>query len=217
MSFDLLPPGLSEYVENLSAPEPDYLKWLNRETHASVLMPRMLSGHLQGRVLSMLSYMIRPKTILEIGTYTGYSAICLAEGLAEGGQLHTIDINDELAALVQTAISKAGYQDKITCHLGNALEIIPNLNLIFDLVFIDADKVNYPHYYNLVFDKVKPGGFIISDNVLWSGKVVDSEAALKDKDLRNMLAYNELLRNDIRVENVIFPIRDGLNVVRKIG
>jgi predicted O-methyltransferase YrrM len=212
--MDFLTPALNQYVENHSSPETELLQQLNRETHAKVLMPRMLSGHLQGRVLSMLSYMIRPRRILEIGTYTGYSALCLAEGLADDGILHTIDVNEELETMVRKYIAAAGFQEKIQLHIGAAAEIIPALNETFDLVFIDADKVNNALYYDLVFDKVRKGGFIIADNILWSGKVADTERK-PDKDTQRILDFNTKVQNDGRVENVIFPIRDGLMVVRK--
>ncbi|MES2387612.1 MAG: O-methyltransferase [Bacteroidota bacterium] len=203
------------YVESMSSPEFSYLAELNRETYTKVLSPQMLSGHLQGRVLSMLAYMIQPKYILEIGTYTGYSALCMAEGLVPGGMLHTIDINDELNPMVQRYIAQAGMQDRITCHLGRAADIIPTLPYTWDMVFIDADKTGYPAYYDLVFEQVRPGGYIISDNVLAGGKVTEPENAATDKPLARMLAFNKKLQDDERVENVIFPIRDGLNVVRK--
>ncbi|MDJ1481211.1 O-methyltransferase [Cytophagaceae bacterium YF14B1] len=212
--MDFLPEAISEYVEAHSAPESELLQRINRETHARVLMPRMLSGHLQGRVLSMFSHMIRPKRILEIGTYTGYSAICLAEGLTEDGLLYTLDINEELETRVRGYFLAAGLENKINYQIGNAVDIIPTLTETWDLVFIDADKLNYHTYYELVLPQVRQGGFIISDNVLWSGKVADPTAK-KDKDLQNMLAFNTMIQNDSRVENVLFPIRDGLSVARK--
>jgi predicted O-methyltransferase YrrM len=210
---DIINPILADYAEKHSSPESAVLHDLNRETYAKVLMPRMLSGHLQGRLLSMISYMISPKSILEIGTYTGYSAICLAEGLSENGQLHTIDINDELEPLVKSYIKKSGMENKITTHYGDAAVIIPELKGPFDLVFIDADKVNYLLYYELVFEKVKKGGFIIADNVLWDGKVVSLQNA--DKDTLAIHMFNEKIKNDVRVENVLITVRDGLMVVRK--
>jgi predicted O-methyltransferase YrrM len=172
----------------------------------------MLSGHFQGRFLAMLSLMIKPECILEIGTYTGYSAICLAEGLREGGILHTIDIDEERDAIVNKYIAKSGLQGKIVTHIGNALQLIPKLDMQFDLVFIDADKQNYCAYYNLVFDKVKKGGYILADNVLWSGKVVDANP---DKDTQALLDFNALVNGDTRVENILLPIRDGLMLARK--
>jgi predicted O-methyltransferase YrrM len=214
--MDFLPKKLDDYVCNHTKPESTLLQQLNRETFSKVLMPRMLSGHLQGRVLSMLSHMIKPKRILEIGTYTGYSALCLAEGLAEGGMLHTIDINEELETMVRRYLSLAGLENKIQYHIGNALQIIPYLNEKLDLVFIDADKENYSNYYDLVFENVIPGGFIIADNVLWSGKVLQEEpGAMDDKDTLAIIEFNDKVMNDGRVENVLFPIRDGLMVVRK--
>jgi caffeoyl-CoA O-methyltransferase len=204
---------LAQYVEAHTSPESPVLRKLNRETYAKVLMPRMLSGHLQGRVLSMISHMLRPDTILEIGTFTGYSAICLAEGLREGGTLITLDINEELESWVRSYFAEAGISDKVDYRIGNALEIIPQLNHTFDLVFIDADKVNYGRYYDLVFDKVRPGGFIVADNVLWSGKVVQTGKI--DADTQVILDFNERVHGDSRVENVLLPVRDGLMVVRK--
>jgi predicted O-methyltransferase YrrM len=214
--MEFIEPAISAYAEKHTTPESSVLQELNRETHARVLMPRMLSGHLQGRVLSMFSHMIRPKLILEIGTYTGYSAICLAEGLIPEGHLHTIDINDELQLLVKSYISKAGLEKKITTHYGNAVNLIPALQGPFDLVFIDADKINYSNYYKLVFDKVNSGGYIIADNVLWSGKILE-DTGKTDKDTRALQDFNEMIRNDKRVEKVLFPIRDGLMVVRKVS
>lgn len=174
----------------------------------------MLSGHIQGRVLSMLSHMVNPKTVLEIGTYTGYSALCFAEGLKDGGKIHTIDINEELETLVNSYIEKANLRDTITNHIGNAMDIIPNLNETFDLVFIDADKTNYSNYYDLVFDKVNSGGYIIADNVLWSGKIVNDKKTL-DPDTLALIEYSEKIQNDDRVQNVLFPVRDGLMIARK--
>jgi caffeoyl-CoA O-methyltransferase len=212
--MDFLDQSISDYIESHTAPESDALVALNHETNAKVLMPRMLSGHLQGRVLSMFSHMIRPSAILEIGTYTGYSAICLAEGLALDGKLHTIDINDELKAMVDRYIQLSGMKEKIITHSGNALDIIPTLTETFDLVFIDADKINYSNYFNLVIDRVRKGGFIIADNVLWSGKIVLSPDQV-DKDTRALQSFNDMVHTDNRVENVLFPVRDGLMVLRK--
>ncbi len=190
------------------------LKKINRETHAKVMMPRMLSGHMQGNVLRMLSKMIQPKQILEIGTYTGYSAICLAEGLQEDGKLHTIDINDELENTVRSFFKESLLNNKINYYIGNALEIIPTINEKFDLVFIDADKINYANYFDLVFDKVITGGFIIADNVLWSGKILD-DASKMDKDTKAIDAYNKKINSDDRVEHMLLPVRDGLMIARK--
>lgn len=205
---------LERYTTEHTEPEPVFLQELNRETNLKVLMPRMLSGHYQGRLLSMLSKLIRPVCILEIGTYTGYSAICLAEGLQDRGVLHTIDINAELETLARRYFKKAGLEDKIQYHIGNALTVIPGLDLQFDLVFIDADKENYERYYELVIEKVKPGGLIIADNVLWSGKVLN-DLSNADKDTRALQAFNNLVQQDERVENILLPVRDGLMLMRK--
>lgn len=207
--------AIESYVDNHSEEEPELLQQLSRETHLQVLRPRMLSGHFQGRFLSLLSKMIRPKTILEIGTYTGYSAICMAEGLAEDGELHTIDINEELYDFQRRFFDKSGYGSQIIQHVGSALDIIPNLDMSFDLVFIDADKENYPAYFDLIIDKVAPNGIILSDNVLWSGKVVEPVDP-KDKSTPVLLEYNKKLKEDPRVETVLLPIRDGLTLSRKI-
>ena len=213
--MDFLNKDILTYIENYSSPESEVLKKLNRETNAKVLMPRMLSGHFQGRVLSMISHMLRPKSILEIGTFTGYSALCLAEGLANEGKLITIDINEELENLILKYIREAGMHDKIILKIGNALEIISHLQSEFDLVFIDADKINYLRYYQMVFDKVKKGGIIIADNVLWSGKVADTNQKI-DKDTKAIMEFNEFIQKDKRVENVLLPVRDGLMIVRKL-
>jgi len=214
--MDFLPEHILQYAEKHSQEESTLLKELNRYTKANVMMPRMLSGHLQGRVLSMFSNMVRPKYILEIGTYTGYSSICLAEGLAEQGQLISIDINEELEDLVRSFFQKAGLAEKIQYIIGNALQVIPTLDMVFDLVFIDADKENYAKYYDLVFEKVRPGGFIIADNVLWSGKVADPDLKKMDKDTMAMMDFNKKIQEDTRISNVLFPIRDGLMVMHKI-
>ncbi len=213
--MDFLPDKIDQYVDGLCDPESDLLRELHHETWEKVLIPRMLSGHVQGRILSMFSHMIQPKRILEVGTYTGYSAICLAEGLQEGGVLHTIDINDELESMIRRYLSRADLNDTVQLHIGNAMEIIPALNETWDLVFIDADKPNYSNYYDLVIDEVRPGGIIIADNVLWSGKVVDDESNMDD-DTKALKAYSEKIQNDPRVANVLFPVRDGLMVARKL-
>lgn len=212
--MDFLPEAINSYTESFTADEPAVLKQLNRQTYANILMPRMLSGHLQGRVLSMISHMVKPGLILEIGTYTGYSAICLAEGLLPDGILHTIDINEELADMAQSYIEKAGFKNRIIAHTGDALKIIPQLDGPFDIVFIDADKENYSRYYNLVFSKVRLGGFIIADNVLWSGNVLKPEHEM-DEETQAIHSFNTLVRHDTRVENVLLPVRDGLMVIRK--
>ena len=215
LGMEFIDPLLDKYVCEHTANESDLLKKINRETHLEVLQPRMLSGHFQGRVLSMFSKMIRPERILEIGTYTGYSAICLAEGLTPKGKLVTIDINEELAARVRGYFAESPYSHQIDYFIGDAMELIPSLNEKWDIVFIDADKHNYINYYHLVFPMVKVGGYIIADNVLWSGKVIDS--AQQDKDTLLLREYNQLVHQDGRVEEVLFPIRDGLMIARKIN
>src|SRR5688572_30281638 len=210
--MEILNDDLQRYAEQHTSPESDLLKKINRDTHAHVLMPRMLSGHLQGRVLSMISHMIKPQRILEIGTYTGYSAMCLAEGLSEGGKLITIDINEELEERVRQYFSSS--PQAIEYKIGNALQIIPTLTDNFDLVFIDADKSNYSKYFDLIIDKVHPGGFILADNVLWSGKVLNQNP---DTDTRSILAFNKKIHDDSRVENVLLPIRDGIMMIRKLS
>ena len=212
--MEFIPDAIARYTEEHSSPESDLLHRLNRETHLKVMQPRMLSGHLQGRILSMISKLIRPKCILEIGTYTGYSALCLAEGLAEAGILHTIDNNPERDALVKRYIAEAGMEGKIIPHVGNAAELIRQLNYTFDLVFIDADKSNYSLYYDMVIDRVNEGGIIITDNVLWSGKVVEPVNP-KDTDTIALLEFNRKLVHDPRIEVVLLPIRDGLSLARK--
>jgi predicted O-methyltransferase YrrM len=206
---------IEDYITTHSENEPELLKKLTRETHLKVVQPRMISGHYQGRVLSILSKIIRPKNILEIGTYTGYSAICLAEGLVENGTLHTIDINEELTEFQKKYFNESGFGDQIIQHTGNALNIIPTLDLKFDLVFIDADKPNYVNYFNLIIDKMNKGGVILSDNVLWSGKVVE-EVDLNDKSTVTLLEYNKKLKEDPRIETILLPIRDGLTISRKV-
>lgn len=208
-----LPEDLDDYVVAHSQQEPKLLQDLTRETWQKVLAPRMLSGHFQGRVLSMISKLIQPTSILEIGTYTGYSALCLAEGMSKDAVLHTIDINEELQNFQRKYFNASGYGDRIIQHVGDAMEIIPTLNTTFDLVFIDADKVNYPNYFKLVMPLLKSGAVILSDNVLWTGKVIEPLNP-KDKDTAALLTYNKLLNTDDRVESVLLPIRDGLTVTR---
>lgn len=210
--MEFFPEALQAYCEAHSTPETKVLNDLNRKTNLDVLKPRMLSGHHQGAFLQMLSHMVQPEQILEIGTYTGYSGICLAQGLKEGGTLHTIDINEELEDLTQEFFQKAGIQNQVQQYIGNALEIIPELDASFDIVFIDADKINYSNYFDLVLPKLKPGGFIIADNVLWSGKVLEENS---DKDTEAIKAFNKKVAEDDRVENVLVPIRDGVLLVRK--
>ncbi len=208
-----LSPDLEDYIQSHSEEEPELLQELTRETHLKVVRPRMLTGHFQGRVLSMLSKIIHPKNILEIGTYTGYSALCLAEGLQKDGQLHTIDTNEELLEIQRSYFNKSGYGNQIVQHTGNAKTIIPTLDSVFDLVFIDAEKKEYPEYFELILKKTKPGSIILSDNVLWSGKVVEP-LEVKDKTTQILLNYNKLLKEDPRVETVLLPIRDGLTLTR---
>ena len=208
-----LPEDLDDYVVAHSQQEPKLLQDLTRETWQKVLAPRMLSGHFHGRVLSMISKLIQPTSILEIGTYTGYSALCLAEGMSKDAVLHTIDINEELQNFQRKYFNASGYGDRIIQHVGDAMEIIPTLNTTFDLVFIDADKVNYPNYFELVMTLLKSGAVILSDNVLWTGKVIEPLNP-KDKDTAALLTYNKLLNTDDRVESVLLPIRDGLTVTR---
>jgi predicted O-methyltransferase YrrM len=204
---------LEDYIEQHSQAEPELLAALNKETYQKILLPRMLSGHFQGRVLSMLSKLIRPVNILEIGTYTGYAALCLCEGMQENGMLHTIDIKEELVDFQRKYFDKSPWGKQIIQHLGEAIEVIPTLDIKFDLVFIDADKENYLNYFELIVPKMNKGGIILSDNVLWSGKVLEP---LQPNDLSTkiLLEYNELLKNDPRVETVLLPIRDGLTVSR---
>lgn len=204
---------LEDYIEQHSEKEPQHLAALNKETYQKILLPRMLSGHFQGRVLSMLSKLIRPTNILEIGTYTGYSALCLCEGMQENGQLHTIDIKEELVDFQRKHFDKSPWGNQIVQHLGEALDIIPTLDMQFDLVFIDADKENYIHYFEMIVPKMNKGGIILSDNVLWSGKVLEP-LQKNDVSTKVLLEYNELLKNDPRVETVLLPIRDGLTVSR---
>lgn len=211
--MEFLPEALEKYVEAHIKPEPEVLKKLNRETYAGVLMPQMLSGHLQGAFLKMISSMIHPSQILEIGTFTGYSCICLADGLKPDGTIHTIDINEELSDMVKRHIKEAGIEKKVKTYIGNALEIIPTIKETFDIVFIDADKKNYVKYYELAFDKVRKGGYIIADNVLWSGKVIEPKT---DEDTRAIMAYNDKVTADSRVENVLVPIRHGVMIARKL-
>ncbi|MCF8323914.1 MAG: O-methyltransferase [Leadbetterella sp.] len=205
---------LYEYCENHSSNEPEVLRQISRDTHANLLKPRMLSGHLQGRLLSMISQILQPKSVLEIGTFVGYSAICLAEGLAENGRLITIEANEEFETRIKSNINLAGLNDKIDLKIGNALEVIPKLDLKFDLVFIDADKLNYINYYDLVIEKLNIGGLIISDNVLWDGKVLD--ISKNDATTKLLRAFNVHVQNDNRTNKVLLPIRDGLFVSRKI-
>jgi len=209
-----IPQELDDYVVQHTEDEPKLLQQLTRETYQKILQPRMLSGHYQGRILSMISKLINPKSILEIGTYTGYSALCLAEGLQDDGTLHTIDVNEELFDFQRKYFDASEYGAQIHQHLGSAITIIPELDTSFDLVFIDADKENYPNYFNLIINKLKPGGVILSDNVLWSGKVIEPLNP-KDMSTKAVLEYNTLLKEDSRIETVLLSVRDGLTISRK--
>lgn len=213
--MNFLSPELDRYTELNSTPEPLHLQELAAETRASIEMPQMLSGHVQGRFLSLMSKLLAPKLVLDIGTFTGYSALCMAEGLAPNGVLHTIDIKTPLASLVERYIRKAGFHDRIHQHLAPATEVIPRIEGAFDLVFIDADKQNYPAYFDLVIERVRPGGLIIADNVLWSGKVLDP-IDQQDADTRGLVAYAQKTNNDPRVESVLIALRDGLLVSRRV-
>jgi caffeoyl-CoA O-methyltransferase len=204
---------IEQYIEDFSTAEDPVLEDLYRQTHIRFVNPNMVSGHLQGKLLELISMMIKPENILEIGTFTGYSAICLAKGLRQGGKLITIELNDELSSFAHSYFCKAGADEKITQMTGKAQEIIPGLDLMFDLVFIDADKREYIEYYKLVIDKVKPGGFILADNVLWGGQVV--EKGISDPQALGIINFNNMIRNETIIEDVIIPIRDGLMLIRK--
>jgi predicted O-methyltransferase YrrM len=206
------PESLERYVEEHTTTESELLRQLNRETQARIYMPQMLSGHLQGQLLRIISLLVRPKNILEIGTFTGYSAICMSEGLQEDGILYTIDINEELKEMAERYFEQAGIRDKIDYRIGNATDIIPELNVSFDLVFIDADKINYTKYYELVFDRVNSGGVILADNVLWSGKIIEP---VRDAETNALMAFNDRVQQDHRVDNVLITQRDGLMMIRK--
>ena len=211
--MDFLPTEIEKYALKYTAKESDLLAKLNRETWAKVMTPRMLSGHLQGRALSLFSKMISPENILEIGTYTGYSALCMAEGLSTNGKLHTIECDEEVSLFAKRYFDQSDYKENIIQHIGNALEIIPSLKAEFQLVFIDADKENYSNYFDLVFSKLSIGGYIIADNVLWSGKVVEKT---QDEETKALVAYSKKVQQNQRVENILMPIRDGLMICRKI-
>lgn len=212
----MIDPKIEKYAENHSSEPSAALNDLFRETHLKVLHPRMLSGKVQGRFLSMISHMIQAETILEIGTYTGYSAICLAEGLKKDGKIHTIEIDPELKEIAAKYFKKAGIENKVIQYFGNAMDIIPKLDLVFDLVFIDADKENLTDYYQMVFEKVRKGGYILVDNVLWSGKVLQP-IKKGDSDTQGIIEFNTKVQNDAHVENVLLPLRDGLMLIRKIS
>ena len=213
--MEFLPERIEEYIKTHTQAEDEVLRQLNRETWLKIMSPRMLSGHIQGRVLSTISHMIKPDYVLEIGTYTGYSALCFAEGLAPNGKIITIDINNELKPILDKYLLGSKYAEQIDLRIGDATEIISGLPDDIDLVFIDADKPNYSNYFDLVIDKVRPGGFILADNVLWSGNVID-ESKFEDKSNKAIRAFNDKVHNDPRVENVLFPVRDGIMVMRKL-
>ncbi|TPV35682.1 O-methyltransferase [Paucihalobacter ruber] len=212
--MEFISEDLDNYIVNHSEDEPELLKQLSRETHLKILQPRMLSGHYQGRLLSLISKIINPKAILEIGTYTGYSALCLAEGLQNSGVLHTIDINEELYDFQRKYFDASPFGKQMIQHVGNAVEIINTIDSQFDLVFIDADKEDYPTYFELIIDKLNPGGIILSDNVLWSGKVIEPLVE-GDEATKALIQYNQMLKDDPRIETVVLPVRDGLTISRK--
>lgn len=207
--------GIEKYIQNHTSPASRILNKVERETYIKSIYPRMISGKIQGKFLQMISNMIKPTHILEIGTFTGYSAICLSEGLSKHGQLHTIEINEELKTQNELIFKEAGISDKVITYYGNALDIIPQIGIQFDLVFIDADKSNYCNYYELSMSNLKPGGFILADNVLWSGKVLMNNAEKIDKDTQAVIDFNEIVQLDKRVENVMIPMRDGLTLIQK--
>lgn len=212
--MQLIDQRLADYALRHTSAEDPILKELYRDTQINVPYPHMISGHLQGKLIEMIAHMIKPERILEIGTFTGYSAICLARGLAATGILHTIELNDELAELAQRYFAKAGLQNRIILHTGDAMEIIPRLKELFELVFIDGSKAQYPQYYKLVFPVVKEGGYILADNVLWDGKVLQ-EGGRKSKETRGISEFNQLVMSDERVEKILLPVRDGLMLIRK--
>ena len=206
---------LEPYIARHTSPQDEVLRWLEHQTHLRAIHPRMLSGWAQGRFLTMMSAMLSPKRVLEIGTFTGYSALCLAKGLAPGGILHTIECNDELEEFIREAVAKAGKTEQIVLHIGDALSLIPQIDEIFDLVFIDGDKREYVAYYEAAMPKLRIGGFIVADNVLWDGKVLQ-EPLPQDAQTQGIIAFNTHVQTDPRVENVLLPLRDGVMVVQKI-
>jgi predicted O-methyltransferase YrrM len=212
--MDFLRKGIEDYAIAHSSPETEVLRELNRETNAKILYPRMLSGHLQGKMLEMISHMIRPKKVLEIGTYTGYSAICLASGMVDGGTVDTIDVNEELEDFARRYIDKSGFGDRVVQHIGDAAEVILDLDGHYDLVFIDADKESYKKYLDLIWDKLVPGGFVLADNVLWSGKVLEGDDT--DKDTQALIEFNDYVQSRVDMENMLLPLRDGLMLIRKL-
>ena len=212
--MDFIDPVIEQYSIDHSQDESDLLNELNRQTHLNILQPRMLSGHLQGRMLSAFSKALNPNKILEIGTYTGYSALCLAEGLCNNGNLYTIDSNAELESFAQSFFKRSNYSDQINMIIGNAIDLIPSMKHQWDMVFIDADKENYSNYFDLVIDNVKPGGWIIADNVLWSGKVT-KPTSKNDLETESIKAFNLKVNKDNRVTNILVPVRDGMMLMIK--
>lgn len=213
--MDFISKDIQDYSARHTTAASSLLEQIDRETNLNVLRPRMLSGHLQGRILSMMAHMIKPEVILEIGTYTGYSALCMAEGLSKDGKLYTIDINEELEPIVRKYFEESNYANQLYPLIGDAMDLIPTIKDKFDLVFIDADKVNYLNYYELVIEQMNAGGFIIADNILWSGKVTSSPKS-NDKDTKALIEFNQKIHEDSRVENVLMPVRDGLMILRVI-
>lgn len=206
---------IDEYILEHIDPENDYLKALYRATHVKLLRPRMASGHLQGRMLKIFAEMIRPKKVLEIGTYSGYSALCLAEGMPEGSMLHTFEINDEQEDFTRPWLENSPWANKITFHIGDALELVPQMGIQFDLAFVDGDKRRYTDYYHMVLEHLNPGGYIIADNTLWDGHVLETDTHYTDRQTLGIKAFNDLIAQDTRVEKVILPLRDGLTIIRK--
>ncbi len=211
----MIDPKIETYIEDHTTPETEVLKDLNRQTHLRTFYPRMLSGHIQGKFLEMVCQMIQPKRVLEIGTFTSYSAIAMVQGMPDNALIFTIEVNEEMESFIQEFITKSGMDKKIRLLMGNALEIIPTLDDVFDLVFIDADKEQYVAYYKLAKEKLRPGGFIIADNVIWSGKVLE-KSSKTDKETQSIVAFNEFVKNDPDVEQVMLSIRDGLLLIRKL-
>jgi predicted O-methyltransferase YrrM len=206
---------IEQYILEHIDPEGENLQRLNREVHVKLLRPRMLSGHFQGRLLKMICRMIKPKFILELGTYAGYSALCMAEALEQDAEIHTIEVDDELEEFITRQFNSSDYGKKIRLYIGDVFDIVPKLDFSFDLVFIDADKRSYSDYYDLIFDKVAPGGFILADNTLWDGKVIE-ETSISDTHTLEILKFNNKIANDTRVEKIILPLRDGITLIHKL-
>ena len=214
--MDFISDDIMTYAINHTQDESNLLKALNKETHQKILQSRMISGHYQGRVLSFISQLIRPETILEIGTYTGYATLCLAEGLTKNGKIHTIEINEELIDFQKKYFDKSKFKNQIFTHIGDAIDIIPKLKLKYDLIFLDADKANYPNYMEMVVPKLKKGGVLIADNVLWSGKVLDYQQKRDDIETKGIKLFSELVKKNSSLQTLLLPIRDGLMMCRKI-